>query len=262
MRTLGTSALLSSTCMALLSAQPATAAEESAWKFEATPYMLASGMKGTIGVRGYESDADISFGDILDTLDSSFMGVLTAQKGLWTFGLEAVYMKLADSGSRTITSPNGAVSVNGKLEVENSMTVYQASASYRIVDDRTKVDLIGALRYTKLEAEMKIKTQFTPGIVFPGGSRSVDGSRSWTDGVVGMRVLHPVTDKVTLMGYVDVGAGGSDLTYQVMAGANWEFAKDFSAKLGYRYLYWDYKKDGAVWDMSASGPYLGLGIRF
>ena len=25
---------------------------------------------------------------------------------------------------------------------------------------------------------------------------------------------------------------------------------------------WDYEDDGSVWDMAASGPYLGLGIRF
>ncbi len=219
-------------------------------------------MKGTVGVRGYKSDADISFGDIMDALDFGFMGVFTAQKGPWTFDLEGVYMKLKDSGSGTITSPNGVVSANGSLDVTNSMTILQGSAGYRVLDDQTKVDLIGALRYTKLKADMEIKAEFTPGVVFPGGTYSTGGSKGWTDGVVGFRVLHPITDKVKFMGYADVGAGGSDLTYQFMAGANWEFAQGYTAKIGYRYIYWDYAKDGAVWDMSASGPYLGLGIRF
>ena len=67
---------------------------------------------------------------------------------------------------------------------------------------------------------------------------------------------------MTLMGYIDIGAGGSNLTYQVMAGANWEFAKGYNLKLGYRHLYWDYEKSGAVWDVKTSGPYLGLGIQF
>lgn len=262
MRTLGTAKVLATACVALALVQPAFAAEESAWTFEATPYMLAAGMKGTVGVRGYTSDADVSFSDIMDTLDSGFMGILTAQNGRWSFGLEAAYMKLEDAGSRTITSPNGLVSANGTLDISSSMTIFQGSAGYRIVDDQTKVDLIGALRYTKLEAEMELKTQFTPGIVFPGARRSVDDSKSWTDAVVGVRVLHPVADDVTLMGYVDVGAGGSDLTYQVMVGANWAFAKGYTAKFGYRHLDWDYEKDGIVWDMKASGPYLGLGITF
>jgi hypothetical protein len=35
-----------------------------------------------------------------------------------------------------------------------------------------------------------------------------------------------------------------------------------STKAGYRYLSWDYEDNGIVWGMVASGPYLGLGIRF
>jgi hypothetical protein len=27
-------------------------------------------------------------------------------------------------------------------------------------------------------------------------------------------------------------------------------------------MYWDYEEDGTVWDIAASGPYLGLGIQF
>lgn len=262
MRTSSTAAVLSLACVALAAAQSATAAEADGWAFEATPYLLAAGMNGTVGVRGFKTNVDASASEVMDSLDGAFLGVLSAQKGRWLFALEAVYLDLGDSGSKQITSPNGIVSVNGQLEASSTITIYQGSAGYRIVDDRTKVDLMGALRYTKLEADLEIRTQFTPGVVFPDKARSIGGSDSWTDVVAGMRVLHPVTDTVTLMGYVDVGGGGSDLTYQAMAGANWEFAKDFSAKIGYRHMYWDYEEDGTVWDIAASGPYLGLGIRF
>lgn len=262
MRTCSSAAVLSLACAALLPAQSATAAEADAWVFEATPYMLAAGMNGTVGVRGFKSNVDASASEIMDNLDGAFFGVLTAEKGRWLFALEAVYLDLEDSGSKQLTSPNGIVSVNGQLEASSTIKIYQGSAGYRILDDRTKVDLIGALRYTKLEADLEIRTQFTPGVVFPGQTRNLGGSDSWTDVVAGMRVLHPVTDNVTLMGYVDVGGGGSDLTYQAMAGANWEFSKGFSAKIGYRHMYWDYEEDGTVWDIAASGPYLGLGIKF
>jgi hypothetical protein len=107
---------------------------------------------------------------------------------------------------------------------------------------------------TKLSADLDL--------VGPGNSISVGSDDNWTDAVVGVRVLHPVADNVELLGYADVGAGGSDLTWQVVAGVNWEFAKGFTLKAGYRHMYWDYEDGGTVWDMSASGPYLGLGIRF
>ena len=100
------------------------------------------------------------------------------------------------------------------------------------------------------------------GVVLPGGTKSAGGSEDWTDGVVGVRVLHPVSENVSLLGYADVGAGGSDLTYQLIAGVNWEYAKDFTAKAGYRVVDWDYENGLTVWDMQSSGMYLGLGFKF
>lgn len=254
-------AVLSLACLGLALSLPGIAAETDRWEFEVTPYLLGAGMDGTTGTRGVTTDVDSSFSDILDNLDAGFMGLFTAQKGPWSFGVEAIYMKLESDGSKSVTGPLGRVTVKGALDVTSTMYVGQASVGYRVLDDRTKLDLVGALRYTKLEVDLDVAID-TADIVFPGGARSASGSDSWVDGVVGVRVLHPVSETVSLLGYADVGAGGSDLTYQFIGGLNWEFRKDFVAKVGYRYMYWDYESGGNVWDMSASGPYLGLGIRF
>jgi len=230
------------------------------WQFEITPYLLAAGMEGTAGVHGHTADIDVSFSDILDKLDSGFMGLFTAQKGPWTLALEGVYMNLEAGSSNTVTGPGGVVSRSGKLDITNKMYIAQGSVGYRLLDDKTKLDVLGALRYTELKVEMDVKVSFTRPPF--GGSKSEEGSDSWIDAVVGVRALHPVSDEVSLFGYTDIGTGGSDLTYQVMVGANWEFSEGYTAKLGYRYLYWDYEDDGTVWDVTAAGPYLGLGIRF
>ena len=66
------------------------------------------------------------------------------------------------------------------------------------------------------------------------------------------------------MGYGDIGGFGvgCHFTFQLLAGVNWQFTKIVSAKLGYRYLYQDYGHNGFVWDMTASGFYLGAGFQF
>ncbi|MGF1759870.1 hypothetical protein L4D76_18420 [Photobacterium sagamiensis] len=241
--------------------QASVANDTDQWHYEVTPYLLAAGMEGTVGVKDHTADVDASFSDIVDNLNMGFMGIFTAKKGPWTFALEGVYMKLDDSGASSVTGPGGFVSRKGELDVTNSMYIAQGTVGYRLVDGKTKLNGHGGLRYTKLEVDMDIVIQFDEPQPF-GGAASEEGSENWVDAVVGLHVMHPVSDMVTLTGYVDIGGGGSDLTYQVMAGVNWEFHKGYTAKLGYRYLYWDYEDDGFVWDMAAKGPYLGLGIRF
>ncbi len=238
------------------------AAASDRWEYEITPYLFAAGLDGTVGVRGVNSDVDASFSDILDNLDQAFMAMFVARKGPWSYGLEAMYFKLEDEGAKAVTGRFGHVSVDGALQVTSKMYIYQGTVGYRILDGSTNVDLIGAVRYTKLDVDADVVITTTPGIVFPGGARSASGSESWTDAVVGVRILHPVTEHVSLLAYGDVGGGGSDLTYQLMLGANWQFRDGFTAKVGYRYLYWDYEHDGNVWDMTMAGPYLGVGIRF
>lgn len=246
----------------LLFSQVGNAVESDTWQYEVTPYILTAGLEGDAGVRGVTSDIDMSISDVLDDLEGGFLGLFTARKGPWMYGLEGVYFKLADQGAKSVTGPFGNVTVNGALSVTTKMYIYQGTLGYRVLDGATDVDLLAAVRYTKLDLDADVVITTTPGIVFPGGARSASGSESWTDGVVGVRAEHELNDEWSLLGYADVGAGGSDLTYQLIVGANWEFAKDYTAKFGYRQLYWDYEEDGTVWDMTASGPYLGLGIRF
>jgi opacity protein-like surface antigen len=246
--------------LGLAMSQPRIAAADD-WQYEATFYLHAAGMEGDAGIHGVTTDVDTSFRDILDHLDGGFMGMISARKGPWSLGFDVVYMNLEADESKSVTGPFGKVAVKGALDMETSLYVAMASVGYRLLDDRTKFDVLGGLRYTRLEADADIKVVL-PGVVFPGGSRSASGHDDWVDGVVGMRVIHPVADRVSLVGYLDVGAGGSDLTYQAIAGANWEFAEGYKAHAGYRLIYWDYDNDGNVWDITASGPYMGLGISF
>ena len=248
---------------ASLAAEGAASGDGDAWEFEITPYLLAAGLDGRAGLRGVSTDIDMSSSEVLDNLDSAFMALFTARKGRWSYGLESVYFKMSDEGSRSVSGPFGKVTVDGALELTTSMNVYQGSIGYRVSDQSTLVDLIGAVRYTQVDVDMSVELSTVPGIVFPpNSSLDADGSESWTDVVIGVRVLHPVSDNVSLLGYADVGAGDSDQTYQLIAGVNWEFAKDLTAKAGYRIIDWDYENDGTVWDMQASGGYLGLGFKF
>ncbi|MCQ1058981.1 hypothetical protein ACQKPX_04940 [Photobacterium sp. DNB23_23_1] len=241
----------------------ATAANDvDRWQYEVTPYLLIAGLDGTTGVQGFTTDVDASFSDIIDNLDMGFMGLFTARKGPWVFGLEGVYIDIGNESSSPVSGPGGFLSGNGTLEVSSSMYIAQGTVGYLLLDyGKTKLEGFGALRYTRMDVSMDATIQFDEPKPF-GGEASQGDSENWVDAVVGLHVLYPVSDSATLSGYFDIGGGGSDLTYQFMAGVNWEFSKGYTAKLGYRHLYWDYEDAGFVWDITAKGPYLGLGFSF
>ena len=254
-----------SLCSALTTlASSAVAAEEGehTWEFEFTPYLFAAGVDGTTGIRGVTADLSVPVEKLVQQLDSAFMGIFEARRGNWLFAFDGMYFRLEGEGSRSWQGPFGIGSATGELEVTVKQQVYQPSVGYRIVDGRTTLYVIGAARYTELDTDLNLVT--TTGGLLPGGTRNLSGSKSWWDPVVGASIAVPVAEHWSITGYLDVGGFGvgSDLTYQAIAGANWQFAKNFSAKAGYRYLKQDFEDDGFVWDMALHGLYLGLGMRF
>lgn len=255
-----TLAVFSVACLAGSVSPLAFAASSDEWQFEVTPYLFAAGLKGDVGVKGYKTSVDMSFSDIWDDLDMAFMAVFTARKGPWIFGLETFYMEMEDSASGSVSGPGGVVSINGKLDATMKQYLYQGTVGYRVLDGKTKVDVLGALRYNKLEADMKVKYEFDPPIF--SGKKRASGSESWTDAVIGINILHQLTDNIALQGYADAGGSSDDTTFHFIAGVNWEFKKDYVARFGYRYLSWDYENKGTVWDTHVDGPYMGLGIKF
>ena len=262
--------VLSLACYVLLEllASPIARAQDSTkqidkWQFEITPYFLAASLDGDVGIRGVTADVDMSFSDIWDNLDAGFMAAFEARKGHWIFFFDGLYFRLEDEETKSWQGPLGNVTVTGGVEATMTQQLYQLSAGYRLIDKQSKLDLVGAMRYTRLDIDLDLVVT-TSGNLFPGGTRSLSESEDWWDPVIGMRLITPFSQKWSFFGYADLGGFGvgSDFTFQAIAGIKWQFSKAVSAKLGYRYLYQDFEKDNFVWDMAAHGPIIGVGFQF
>jgi hypothetical protein len=245
-------------------APPALAEDEyidkDKWQFEITPYLFAAAMDGTATVRGISADIDMSFGDIWDRLDKAGMLYMTARKNDWVFALDAIYFKIQDEQSQSWQGPLGNTNT-ARLDADMTQQVYGLSFGRRVLDQKAKLDVMGVARYTQLDTNLNLALT-TGSALLPDGSRAVSGKEDWWDAAIAARVATPIGQKWDLMAYADIGAGGSDLTYQILAGANWQFSKTFSMKLAYRYFYQDYESNNFKWDMTTAGPVVGLGIRF
>lgn len=232
------------------------------WQFEITPYAFAAGLDGTVGVRKVKADVDADTSDILDAMDIAGMLALEARKGKWVFLFDSVFMKLEGEGARSWSGPAGIGSLTGKLEATTKLQVYQPTLGYCVMDGPTRVDVLGGVRYTQLDVDLDLVV--TTGPLLPGGRWKVSETEGWWDPIVGARVLTPLSEKWSFIGYADLGGFGvgSDFTYQVMAGAKWQINETVSMKLAYRYFYQDCSRHDLDWDMAAYGPAIGLGFSF
>jgi opacity protein-like surface antigen len=239
--------------LGLCPAVPARAApsdiSEDAWTFEFTPYIWGAGLEGDVKLgRLPSAGVEASFSDILNVLDLGLMGAFEGRKGRWGVLFDGIYVSLSDS----VPTPN---SLYGNAQINLTEQIYSLAGTYRVSEGQVPVDLVGGLRYVNLD----IKGELTSGIA-TGRIRS--GSESWWDVFIGARVLYPFAEHWALVGYADVGGGGSDLSWQALAGVNYQFSKVISGKIGYRYLSLDYENADFLYDMNMAGFYAGVGFRF
>ena len=227
--------------------------EAADWSFELTPYFWAVALEGDVGVRQLPNvEVDASFSDIWDQLDFAFMGTFEARRNRWGILFDAFYADLsADTNTR------GPLFGEGELELVQQ--VHSLALAYRVIPRMPTLDVIGGVRYVYTKADLDLSSGILPG-------RSESRKEDWFDGFVGLRAELYVTDRWSWRAYADIGAGGSDLTWQALGTVNYRFSDTLQLQVGYRYLSVDYD-DGSgskrfLYDVDFSGPYVGLQFRF
>ena len=75
-----------------------------------------------------------------------------------------------------------------------------------------------------------------------------------------MSARRNLTGKWWAGAYGDIGGGGSDFTYQVLANAGYDFSERYALTLGYRYLSVDYDARDFLLDTALDGPIVGFTI--
>jgi len=259
-------AWLTAGALLLSSALPVTTATASGndqWEYEAMIYLWGSAIDASTQNGG---DIDMSFSDIVKDLDMAFMGTFGARKGKWSLLADAIYMDISqsDGGSETIPILGGALNVTKTVDTDVSMKSWITSigAGYNVVNnERATLDLVGGARYLSIDVDIKLDLSHKG--EFLQTSRQIkesDSDHVW-DGIVGVRGEINLDKNWYLPYYADVGTGGSQSTWQAMAGVGYQF-KWGDVLLVYRYLDYNFDSKFLLDDMNISGPALGARFRF
>jgi hypothetical protein len=240
----------------LLASTGAQASDD--WRFAGTLYLWAAGINGET-VRGAEIDVD--FDTLLDNLDMGFMGAVEARRGPWSAIADVVYLNVsADKGAtvKVPVAPDSLVAVDVDAGVKTRGWAISLLGAYTIwSDERATVDVLAGARYLELKAGFDLGLR-------AGGQqlvreRSVLGT-AW-DGVVGVKGQVRLDERWYLPFYADVGAGDSDLTWQLFGGVGYAF--DWGeVSLVYRHIDWQFEGNRGLDNLSFSGPAAAVTWRF
>lgn len=236
-----------------LGATATASADSGGWEFEAAPYLWAASLDGTVRAGPSflpSANVDWSASDILSHLDIGAMGALEGQKGRWGFVIDAIYVELSN---QKVTPNIRFASVDAEVKEQ----MYALFGTYRVVEGPTKVDALAGARYVDIRSPISA-------VLPTGGIVSVDAGDHWWDPYVGVRVIHPLNERWSVLGWGLIGGfgAGSDFAWDVIAAVNYQFSPTIIGKLGFRYLDMDYDGERFAYDAGMGGPFLGVGIRF
>lgn len=199
-------------------------------------YLWTTGMDGTAAIGGNEADIDLSFSDLFEDLDGALSLRFESHKGKWGYFIDGMYVKL----NPTQSTPLGTIDVTVKDFILEGGGVYHFNP---------KVQGLFGLRYQKMDMDISL----------PGPLPAASGDQDWVDAFAGVRVVPFQNDNWRLWLRGDIGGGSSDFTWNAVAGAEYQFNKNWSGVMAYRVLSTDYSNNGFKWDVDLSGLALAVG---
>jgi hypothetical protein len=236
-----------------------TAAASDDWEFGGTLYLWAAGIQGATP-RGAEFD--VGFDTLLDNLNMAFMGAVEARRGPWSVVADAVYMNVGADKSATVevpVAPGAAAGIDVEAAVKTRGWVVNVLGAYTVLtNERVSLDALAGVRYLELKAGFDLGADVA-GLFRVARNRSVLGT-AW-DGVVGVKGRVQLDDGWFLPYYADVGAGDSQLTWQLFGGVGYAFRWG-EVSLVYRHIAWDFDAGDRLDDVSFSGPAAAVTWRF
>lgn len=221
------------------------------WKFSASPYFWAAGIRGTAGQFDLPPvKMKSEFGSLLKELDFSFMGVSEGHYDSYSLFTDIIYTKISTGGE----TPLGILSENANITSQTFSGFF--GGGYKLLQDgNNHLDAIAGARVWYAST----KITFNGGILDGKNKRD---SAAWVDAVAGIRGKYFFTDGFFFSGWGVVGGGQAKLDWDLTGTFGYQFKNNLSAVAGYRALGVDYSHNGFVYDVVQKGPILGLVLRF
>jgi hypothetical protein len=252
-------------------AQASTPWAGNAWRFGVSLYLYGPSVDGNFAFprRSGNGDIEVKSDDVFDSLNGAFMGAFEAGNGQWGVFTDFLYVDISGSKSGTRSFSIGGFdvpsSVSADLDLGIKGSAWTIAGEYRVQNTpQATVDLLLGARLLDVKPRLTWGLSGNVGslpIASRGGSSEIKAN-NW-DAIVGVKGRFAFGDGLRwfVPAYADVGAGESQLTWQVAGGIGYAFG--WGDVIGmWRYMKYDMKSDQSVQDLSLNGPMVGVTFRW
>ena len=215
------------------------------WKFASTFYVFAAAIGGETS---NGTEIDVSFRDMVEDLDMTYMGGLDVKKGKWNLHLDLIYLKV---GNKSVTETPGPTLTKFPLKA----WIVSPHVGYNVMkSEQWNVYLFTGARAIRLEPTVGLNDDI-----------EVSTSDTAWDGLVGVKGTYSLDDKWFIAYLADVGTGDTDMSWQTFAALGYRY-ENFDVIAGYRYMDVEIDEGGtfseALNSLDLTGPMIGINYRF
>jgi opacity protein-like surface antigen len=258
----------------------------SLWEVRIGAPAWLAGISGDSGVKGLEASSDVKFTQLLKHLTHFPVALsVNARYGRWEFWVDGQYIQVGTSA----TLP-GLLFTDANMHITNALA--EGFVGYRLINcDNANLSLFAGARWTYLQSDLSIFDNGDARLVrlreLLGIQKRLDFSDSidWVDPVIGIRGRVKIWKATKLFAEGDIGGfdvnadtafelhregrtirresvDSTDWSYQVAGGLEIQLTRQIWTQIGWRYMKYDFRKNGFTDKNELNGPFLQTGINF
>lgn len=217
------------------------------------PYVWIPNVAGDIRLGAQGIPLDLDAGDLLDVFE--FGGLIRGEvrhKSGWGLSVDYIF---ADLGT-------GVDIVVGDVDADIDAGILEIAAIRRFESGADAIDIYAGIRRWDADVDLVVDTFFFDGNITTGDQ--------WTDPMVGVRYLHPLSERWRLIAQGDIGGFGvgSDFSWNAALGVSLAISDRSQIQIVYRTLNVDRESPGigasspVDLDLTIQGPLIGFASRF
>ena len=245
-----------------------------------------AGISGDSGVKGIEANSDVKFEQILKHLTHFPVALsINARYRRWEFWVDGQYLEVGTSA----TLP-GLLFTDANVHIKTALA--EGFVGYRLINcDNANLSLFAGARWTYYNGDLSIFDNGDARLAILrellGIRKRLDFSDSidWVDPVVGMRGRVRIWKATKIFAEGDVGGfnanadtayelqregrtivrksiDSSDWSYQLAGGLEFQLTRNIWLQTGWRYMKYDFQKNGFTNKSALNGPLIQLGVNF